>query len=60
MGNGTVIVTEGFKNFCDIMSSYWGVASICAIVWALGDIVVTGLISAVTGNGLKLGGNHMN
>ena len=51
---------DGFQEFVNVTFSYWGIASISAIIWALGDIVVTGIISAVTGNGLKLGGNHMN
>lgn len=51
---------NGFNAFVKAVTSYWTMASIPAIIWALGDIVVTGIISAVTGNGLKLGGNHMN
>lgn len=54
------MVTNGFEQFVKLVFSYWGACSIPAIVWALGDIVVTGIVSAVTGNGLKLGGNHLN
>lgn len=51
---------SGFGSFVKAVTSYWTACSIPAVIWALGDIVVTGIISAVTGNGLKLGGNHMN